>query len=160
LQPWNALSVGGSSRPVSSPSQESSRVLTAASVILILKIAVIAVTLLLIASLVALARGNYRLHGILNTVFFILTMIAVIGLEVIANVLKPGLFREYFTHTNAWPEFYIHLCFSVPCAVLAPVVLYTGVRGRIGVHYPLALVFLVGWIGTFLTGVFFLPYAP
>jgi hypothetical protein len=135
-------------------------VLTAAGVILSLKIAVIAVTLLLIASLVALARGKYRLHGILNTVFFVLTMTAVIGLEVIANFIKPGMFHEYFTRTDSWTEFYIHLCFSIPCAILAPIVLYTGLRGRIRIHYPLAFVFLVGWIGTFITGVFFLPHAP
>jgi hypothetical protein len=140
--------------------EEYCRVLTAAWVILSLKIAVIAVTLLLIASLVALARGKYRLHGIINTVFFALTMTAVIGLEVIANIIRPGMFREYFTRTDSWTEFYIHLCFSIPCAVLAPVVLYTGLRGRIHIHYPLALIFLVGWIGTFVTGVFFFSHAP
>ena len=41
-----------------------------------------------------------------------------------------------------------------------PILLYSGLRGRIALHYPLALLFLVFWIGTFVTGVFFLPHTP
>ena len=36
----------------------------------------------------------------------------------------------------------------------------SALRGRIALHYPLALVFLAFWIGTFVTGVFFLPHTP
>src|SRR4051794_38014480 len=50
-------------------------------IILTLKILVTAVTVLLLASLAALARGNPRLHGRLNTVFFVLTMGTVVGFE-------------------------------------------------------------------------------
>ena len=67
----------------------------AGTIILILKIAVTAVTVLLCASLVALARGNYRLHGRINIVFFVLTFLAVVGLEVVARVLSPTLFAEH-----------------------------------------------------------------
>jgi hypothetical protein len=135
-------------------------VLSAALVILILKVAVVAVTLLLIASLVALALGRYQLHGRINVVFFTLTLIALVGLEVIARLIEPDLFTEYFTKTDAWTELYIHLCFSVPSALLLPILLYSGLRGRIKLHFPLALVFLVFWTGTLITGVFFLPYNP
>ena len=132
--------------------------LTAPIVILVLKIAVVAVTLLLIASLIALAAGRYRLHGRINIVFFVLTEIAFIGLEVIARGIDPDLFRDYFTNTDAWSELRVHLCFSIPSALILPVLLYTGLRRRIGIHYPLALIFLLFWIGTFITGVFFLPH--
>jgi hypothetical protein len=135
-------------------------VLTAPIVILALKIAVVAVTLLLIASLISLALGKYHLHGRINIVFFVLTEIALIGLEVIARVIDPDLFSDYFTNTDAWSELKIHLCFSIPSAILLPVLLYTGLRRRINIHYPLALIFLIFWIGTFVTGVFFLPHYP
>jgi hypothetical protein len=135
-------------------------VLSAALIILILKVAVVAVTLLLIASLIALARGRYRLHGRINIIFFTLTLIALLGLEVVARLIEPDLFTEYFTKTDTWTELYIHLCFSIPSALLLPILLYSGLRGRIKLHFPLALVFLVFWTGTLITGVFFLPYMP
>lgn len=134
--------------------------INAASIILTLKIAVVAVTVLLIASLIALATGRYRLHGRINIVFFALTLTALLGLEVIARLIEPDMFSEYFTRMEAWTELYIHLCFSIPSAVILPILLYSGLRGRIQLHYPLALVFLVFWTGTFITGVFFLPHNP
>ena len=90
--------------------------LSAPTVILTLKIAVIAVTLLFLASLVPLARGNYRLHGRINVVFFILTITALLGLEVVARVLSPQMFSEYFTRTDAWNALVVHLSFSLPAA--------------------------------------------
>ena len=134
--------------------------LSAAAVILTLKIAVISVTGLLIASLIALVRGKYRWHGRINVVFFSLTMSALVGLEVIARLIEPELFRDYFTRMDAWTELYIHLAFAVPSALILPILLYSGLRRRIGLHYPLALVFLAFWVGTFVTGVFFLPHKP
>ena len=133
--------------------------LTAPNVILALKLAVVAVTLLLIASLIALVRGKYRLHGRINLFFFVLTETALVGLEVIARAIDPDLFRDYFTDMNAWNELKVHLCFSIPSAILLPVLFITGFRRRIRIHYPLALVFLAFWIGTFVTGVFFLPHS-
>ena len=65
--------------------------LTAEAVILTLKIAVVAVTVLLACSLAALASGNYRLHGRINLVFFILVLAALLGLEMVAHVVQPGI---------------------------------------------------------------------
>jgi len=133
-------------------------VLTAGTIVLILKIAVIAVTLLLLSSLVALANGRYRLHGRLNMVFFALTLAALVGLEVIARVLSPTLFADHFKYHQAESALRIHLSFSMPAAVLLPVMLATGLAHRRAWHVGLAVVFLVLWTGTFVTGVFFLPH--
>src|SRR5262249_61433522 len=106
------------------------------NVILALKVAVIAVTCLLTASLVALARGNLRLHGRINTVFFVLTVTALAGLELIVRVLAPDVFAEY---DDAWRQtLFVHLCFSVPAAVLLPFMLWTGRTRRGPVHRLLA----------------------
>jgi hypothetical protein len=135
-------------------------VLTAPNVILTLKLAVVAVTLLLIASIVALLRGRYRLHGRINVLVFFLTGSALLGLEITTRLLEPGLLEDYFRRTDSLTELRIHLCFSVPCAVLLPMLLLTGLLGRVRLHYPLAFVFLAFWVGTFITGVFYLPHAP
>ena len=139
-------------------SQGRPNVLTAGLIILILKIAVIAVTLLLLGSLAALARGNYRLHGQINVVFFILTLAALLGLEVIARVLSPTLFSEHFEKHQARPQLIVHLCFSLPAAALLPFMLWTGKRRSRNLHIAIGIVFLVLWTGTFITGVFFLPH--
>lgn len=123
-----------------------------------LKVAVVAVTLLLLASLVALARGNYRLHGRLNLVFFILTLSALGGLEIIARVLEPQMFDEYIDSRQARTWLDRHLMFSMPAAVILPFMLFTGLRHRRGIHLALAAVFGILWAGTFVTGVFFLPH--
>lgn len=124
------------------------------NVILALKIAVIAVTCLLLASLVALALGRRRLHGRINTVFFVLTITALLGLEVIVRMLDPGIFDGF---SEAWRQnLYVHLCFSVPAAVLLPFMLWTGWSGRRTIHITLAVLFSVLWTGTVVTGVFFL----
>ena len=47
---------------------------------------------------------------------------------------------------------------TVPSALLMPLMLYTGLRGLRAVHLGLAVVFVVLWAGTFVTGVFFLPH--
>jgi hypothetical protein len=130
----------------------------AGTIILILKIAVIAVTLLFGTSLVALAKGNYRLHGRINIVFFALTFLTVIGLEVVARVLSPALFAEHFESHQAQTNLRVHLCFSMPAALLLPFMLYTGLKRNRAWHVSLAAVFLVLWTGTFITGVFFLPH--
>jgi uncharacterized membrane protein YozB (DUF420 family) len=132
--------------------------LTGPVVILALKIAVAAVTVLLLASLLALARGNYRLHGRINLAFFTLTLIALFGFEVIIRIIEPRIFN-YINEDEALRQaLNIHLCFSVPSALLMPAMLYTGLTHRRGVHLALACVFGVLWLGTFVTGVFFLPH--
>jgi hypothetical protein len=131
-----------------------SAVLTGPNVILGLKIAVGTVTVLLIAALTALARGNYRWHGRINTVFFALTMIAVLGLEVIIRFVDPQLF-DYFDE-SAQRTMRIHLSFSIPSTVLLPIMLYSGWTRRRRLHVPVGILFLLCWTGTFITGIFFL----
>jgi hypothetical protein len=129
--------------------------LTPGSVIFTLKIAVIAVTLLLLSSLVALLRGNYRLHGRINVVFFTLSLMAVLGLELAVRVLIPKDFERYVAETAALST---HLWFSVPSTILMPAMLYTGLKRHRTVHLVLAVCFGILWTGTFITGVFFLPH--
>jgi uncharacterized membrane protein YozB (DUF420 family) len=132
--------------------------LNAGLIILILKIAVIAVTLLLMGSILAVWRGNYRLHGRINIAVFVLTLTALLGLEVIARLLNPDIFEKYFEERGAMNALYTHLCFSLPAAALLPLMLYTGLSHRRWLHVRLAGLFLALWIGTFVTGVFFLPH--
>lgn len=131
--------------------------MTGPQIILILKIAVIAVTVLLIASLVALARGQYRLHGWLNLVFMVLTLTAVLGLEVVIRLIEPTMF-DYLKSGPERTAFRVHLLFSVPSALMLPVMYLTGRNGRRGVHFALSMLFSLLWTGTFVTGVFFLPH--
>ncbi|MBA4068142.1 MAG: hypothetical protein C0501_31465 [Isosphaera sp.] len=128
---------------------------TGPEIILALKVLVTAVTALFIASLVALAAGRPRLHGRINTAFFALTMLTVVGFEV--------LLQFFVDVTSAFdPEarraLRVHLCFSVPSALLLPVMLLTGKTRRKSVHVALGVGFAVLWAGTFVTGVFYLPH--
>jgi hypothetical protein len=131
---------------------------TGQHVILTLKIAVVTVTVLLLASLVALLRGQYRLHGRINLAFFTLTLAAVLGLEVVVSFTHPGLFNYIKNDPDLNRRMTIHLCFSVPSLVLMPAMLYTGLKRLRKVHLVLATFFGVFWTGTFVTGVFFLPH--
>ena len=130
--------------------------LTGPTVILTLKVAVATVTAFLLASLVALARGNYRLHGRINLAFFVLTLGAVLGLELVVRVIDPQVF-DYFDDATR-KALHVHLWFSVPAALLLPVLYATGRGHRRPVHVALALTFAVLWAGTFVTGIFFLPH--
>jgi uncharacterized membrane protein YozB (DUF420 family) len=132
--------------------------LTGQTVILILKVAVIAVTLLLLASLVALAMGKKRLHGRINIGFFVLTVITLLGFEVLIQVIRPDLFDYFQKDEELYRKLTIHLCFSIPSAILMPFMLFTGLKGMRTVHIGLACVFGALWIGTFVTGVFTLPH--
>lgn len=127
-------------------------------IILALKIAVIVVTLLFLFSLLALSRGNYRLHGWINIAFFTLTALALVGLEVIVRLIQPDVFDYFDRETRVVLR--VHLCFSLPAAALMGAMLYTGLTRRREVHLYLAGAFTILWIGTFITGVFFLPHTP
>ncbi len=131
--------------------------LTGPNVILTLKIAVAAVTVLLIASLIAVLRGNYRLHGRLNLAFFTLTLMAVLGLELVVRVLAPDVFDYFNADERLRQALTIHLWFSVPSTLVMPAMLYTGLKGYVRTHLSLAVCFAVLWTGTFITGIFFLP---
>jgi uncharacterized membrane protein YozB (DUF420 family) len=132
-----------------------------ATLILSLKVAVIAVTLLLLASLVVLYRGHIRLHGRLNVLFFILTYTAVLvfeGLIRVGPLLDPG-----WSATQGWEPHHllalqIHLVFVIPLLVVLPAMLYTGWKRRRRLHLSLAVLFSIMWLGMFITGVFMLPH--
>ncbi|MBL8797270.1 MAG: DUF420 domain-containing protein [Planctomycetia bacterium] len=132
--------------------------LTGPNVILTLKVAVSAVTVLLLASLVALARGNHRLHGRINVVFFTLTLVTVLGFEAIIQLIEPTIFQYIKEHAELRRALNIHLCFSVPSALLMPAMLYTGLTHRRQAHLILAVVFGLLWTGTVVTGVLLLPH--
>jgi uncharacterized membrane protein YozB (DUF420 family) len=134
-------------------------VLSGPNVILALKVAVGAVTVLLVASLVALAAGRRRLHGRINIVFFVLTVKALLAFEVVIRILNPSAFAYIDEHSDLRQALTIHLYFAVPSALLMPVMLWTGLTHRGTIHLLLAAVFGVLWLGTFVTGVFFLPHA-
>src|SRR4051812_45603282 len=112
--------------------------MNAGLIIFVLKVAVVAVTVLLAASLLALARGHRRLHGRINTVFFVLTLAALIGLEFIARLLSPPeLFQDYLEQHGAQDALRIHLTFSVPSALLLTLMLFTGKRHLRNLHIGL-----------------------
>jgi hypothetical protein len=131
-------------------------VFTGPHVVLALKGAVLTVTALFLCSLAALARGHYRLHGRINSVFFVLTASALLGLEVLARLVDPTLFSYFEDDPDLKRALSIHLCFSLPAALLMPIMLYTGFRHRRKVHLSLAALFAVLWTGTFITGIFYL----
>ncbi len=124
-------------------------------IILILKVLVSAVTVLLAASLVALAAKRPRLHGRINLAFFALTITTVLGFELL---LRLGTDVTSQFSDAAREALRVHLYFAVPSALLLIAMLVTGVTRRRAVHVPLGLLFAALWIGTFVTGVFFLPH--
>lgn len=129
--------------------------LTGPQIILTLKILVASVTVLLLASLVALALGKPRLHGHINTAFFALTMLTVFGFE---GLIQFGVPITAAFDAEAQKALMVHLCFAIPSAVLLPIMLFTGKTRRKTVHLAFAAVFGVMWAGTFVTGIFYLPH--
>ena len=127
-------------------------------IILVLKIAVAAVTVLWIASLIALAVGRQRLHGRINIAFFALTLAALVGLELIVNLISPGLIEQFLQEHGAGDMLRLHLCFSVPSALLLFVMLFTGLKHKRYFHIGAGVLFSILWIGTVITGIFFLPH--
>jgi len=130
--------------------------LTPGTAILTLKILVAAVTLVLAASLVALASGRPRWHGRINIVFFVLTVSTLLGFEVLIRMINPELTAGFSPEQH--DALSLHLKFAIPSAILLPIMLFTGLREFKKTHRTVAIGFLVLWIGTFVTGVFFLPH--
>src|SRR5947208_824269 len=95
------------------------------TILLILKILVSSVTLLFAASLAALATKSSRLHGRINTVFFVLTMTTVFGFELL---LRFGVDVTSTFTPEARQALSIHLCFAIPAAMLLPVMMFTGLK--------------------------------
>lgn len=131
--------------------------LTPTLVILSLKTAVAAVTILLCFSLVALYRGNVTLHGRINIVFFLLTLGALFIFELITRVVDPTLFKSIWDDADLAAKLRIHLWFAIPSTVLMGVMLFTGLKRKVVLHKGFSWLFLIFWTGTFLTGTFWLP---
>lgn len=129
---------------------------TGPQIILTLKVLVTAVTVLLAVALWAIATGRKRLHGRLNTAFFVLTLTTVVAFEAL---LRFGVnVKETFTPEQR-QALLVHLYFAVPSALLLLVMLPSGLRKYKRLHVACGAVFVVVWVGTFVTGVFFLPHA-
>ena len=118
-------------------------------IIMTLKILVVTVTVLLLASLVALLLKRPRLHGHINTVFFVLTMLTVAAFE---GLLQWGVDVSAAFDDAARQALRTHLWFSVPSALLLPAMIITGKMRRKQLHLALAAVFLLLWTGTVITG--------
>lgn len=132
--------------------------MTAPLLIIFLQGAVLAVTVLLAAALVALALGRRTLHGKLNTIFFVLAVTTVFGLEVVVRIVWPHLSAEFFDPAGPYRQpLLVHLCFSVPATIILAAMMYTGRYRHGATHRALSGLFLILWIGTVVTGVFYLP---
>lgn len=131
--------------------------MSAGIIILILKLAVGLVTVLLCASLIAVYKGNYTLHGRINLAFFVLTLIALLGLEVVVRIISPELFADHFRKYDAVNALNIHLGFAMPAAVMMPFMLFSGLKRHRAWHLGMSALFLILWTGTFVTGIFYLP---
>jgi uncharacterized membrane protein YozB (DUF420 family) len=129
--------------------------LTGPQIILTLKILVATVTVLFFASLIALAIKQKKWHGRINTLFFILTMLTVVVFEILIRCVVD-------VTTTFSPEarsaLRVHLCFSIPAAILLPIMLYTGKTHKRSVHIAFGVLFFTLWMGTAITGIFFLPH--
>ena len=89
---------------------------TGPQIILTLKVLVASVTVLFVASLVAILLGRPRLHGRINTLFFVLTMLTVVGFEVLLQFVDVSATFD----DAARSALRIHLWFAIPSAVLLP----------------------------------------
>ena len=117
-------------------------------IILTLKVLVVTVTVLLLASLVALVLKRPRLHGRINTAFFVLTMVTVAGFEAVLQSVDVSAAFD----GAARQALRTHLWFSVPSALLLPAMIVTGKMRRKRLHLILAAAFSALWTGTVITG--------
>jgi hypothetical protein len=129
---------------------------TGPQVILILKIAVISTTILLAASIVALAKKRPRLHGQLNVWVAILLLSAVILFEGVIRLLGVDVTE----HMNAQAQLIlkIHLFFVIPLIPFLILMLMSGLGRRIKIHLQFTAVFLILWLGMLITGMM-LPHS-
>ncbi len=121
---------------------------TGPQIIITLKILVVTVTVLFALAMVALASGRPKLHGQINTLFFVLTMLTVICFEALLRFVPVS---ELFT-AESRAALRVHLCFSIPSALLLPVMLITGKMHIRKLHMVLGILFTVLWTGTVITG--------
>ena len=131
--------------------------LTGPQVILLLKCAVGLVTILLIACGIALGKRNYRLHGLINTWMASLTLITVMGFELLVRVI--GINVTYGWDDSTKFALKVHLCFVIPLVPILVFMLITGWQRRRKMHLSISVLFLILWAGMFITGMFFLPHS-
>jgi len=131
-------------------------VLNGPAIILTLKVLVIAVTVLYAAAILAIVSKRKKLHGRLNTAFFFLTVTTVVGFELL---LRLGVDVAATFTPEAREALRIHLYFAVPSAIVLPAMMLSGARHWKVFHVSLGILFTLLWIGTFITGVFFLPHS-
>ncbi len=125
------------------------------AIILTLKVLVSVVTVLFAAAVWAIATKRKKLHGRINTVFFVLTLTTVVGFELLLRL--QGNVTEHFSPAQR-QALLIHLCFAVPSAVLLLVMMGSALLKWKRFHVACGVLFTVLWLGTFVTGVFFLPH--
>lgn len=125
------------------------------TIILTLKVLVSVVTVLFAVSVWAIATGRRKLHGRVNTVFFVLTLTTVVGFELLLRL--QGNVTDHFSPEQKQALF-VHLCFAVPSTVLLLAMMTTALLKWRRVHVACGVLFALLWIGTFVTGVFFLPH--
>ena len=118
-------------------------------IILTLKVLVAAVTVLFACAVAAILAGRKRLHGRLNTAFFVLTMTTVLGFELLIRLGSDV--TATFTEDQL-RALRVHLTFAIPAAVVMPVMFWSGWTGRKRLHLMLAALFVVLWAGTLVTG--------
>lgn len=131
--------------------------LTGPQVILLLKIAVGLVTILLLCSAVALLKRNFRVHGLINTWMASLTLITVMGFEMLVRVVGIKVTEGWDDSTKFALK--VHLCFVIPLVPVLVFMLITGRSHRRRMHLSIAVLFLILWVGMFITGMFYLPHS-
>jgi hypothetical protein len=129
--------------------------LTGPQIILTLKGLVSVVTVLFAVAVWAITTGRKRLHGRLNTAFFVLTMTTVLGFELL---LRFGFDVTASFSDAAREALRVHLFFAIPSAVLLPIMLLLAKLRWKRLHVACGMAFAVLWAGTFVTGIFFLPH--
>lgn len=121
---------------------------TGPQIILTLKVLVVTVTVLLLASLVALLLKKPRWHGRINTAFFVLTMLTVVAFEGLVQWIGVATAFD----DAARQALRTHLWFSIPAALVLPAMFITGKMRLKRLHLVLAAVFGTLWTGTVITG--------
>jgi hypothetical protein len=130
--------------------------LTGPTVILLLKFAVGLTTSLLVCSLIALALRRPKVHGWINFTVALLVFVVVLGFELALRFL--GINVTSHMDETARYALNVHLCFSIPLLPALVMMLVTGRNRWIRWHLASAVVFVVLWMGMFVTGMFYLPH--
>ena len=74
-------------------------------------------------------------------------------------ILRLGIDVAATFSAEAREALRVHLQFAIPSAILLPLMMLSGVRHWKYLHVTAGVLFTLFWIGTFVTGVFFLPHS-